>query len=152
MAAIEEFALVHGDLMIGTDGSYLMVTGAQRIQQDLTLALSDIYGTDRFHPSWGSILPEYLGNINNGTMITLIKAEVNRVLQNYLTITQSGVIQQSMMNVTNNNNPGASYSTSDVVRSVDSINVSATLDTIYVSVSLTTLAGQSITIGQKVGA
>lgn len=137
--------------MIGTDGSYLMVTGAQRIQQDLTLALSDIYGTDRFHPSWGSILPEYLGNINNATMLTLVKAEVNRVLQNYLTITQSGVIQQSMMNVANNNNPGASYTTSDVVRSVDSINVSATLDTIYVSVSLTTLAGQSITIGQKVG-
>lgn len=149
--AILQLALVHGDLMIGTDGGYLMVTGAQRIQQDLTLALSDIYGTDRFHPSWGSILPEYLGNINNATMLTLVKAEVNRVLQNYLTITQSGVIQQSMMNVANNNNPGASYTTSDVVRSVDSINVSATLDTIYVSVSLTTLAGQSITIGQKVG-
>ena len=148
---MQQLALVHGDLMIGTDGSYLMVTGAQRIQQDLTLALSDIYGTDRFHPSWGSILPEYLGNINNATMLTLVKAEVNRVLQNYLTITQSGVIQQSMMNVANNNNPGASYTTSDVVRSVDSINVSATLDTIYVSVSLTTLAGQSITIGQKVG-
>ena len=148
---MEQLGLIHGDLMIGTDGSYLMVTGAQRIQQDLTLALSDVYGTDRFHPSWGSILPEYLGNINNSTMLALVKAEVNRVIQNYLVITQSGVIQQSMMNVTNNNNPGASYSTADVVRSVDSINVSATLDTIYVSVQLTTLAGTSITIGQKVG-
>jgi phage baseplate assembly protein W len=146
-----QLGLVHGDLMIGTDGSYLVVTGAQRIQQDLTLALSDVYGTDRFHPSWGSILPEYLGNINNSTMQALVKAEVNRVLQNYLTITQSGVIQQSMTNVTNNNNPGASYTTADVVRSVDAINVSMTLDTIYVSVQLTTLAGQSITIGQKVG-
>lgn len=148
---MEQLALVHGDLMIGTDGSFLMVTGAQRIQQDLTLALSDVYGTDRFHPSWGSILPNYLGNINNATMQTLVKAEVNRVLQNYLVITQSGVIQQSMMNVTNNNNPGASYSTADIVRSIDSINVTATLDTIYVSVQLTTLAGTSITIGQKVG-
>jgi phage baseplate assembly protein W len=146
-----QLGLVHGDLMIGTDGSYLTVTGAQRIQQDLTLALSDIYGTDRFHPSWGSILPNYLGNINNASMQTLVKAEVNRVIQNYLIITQSGVIQQSMVNVTNNNNPGQSYSTADVVRSVNSITVSATMDTIYVSVSLTTLAGQSITVGQKIG-
>lgn len=137
--------------MIGTDGSYLMVTGAQRIQQDLTLALSDVYGSDRFHPSWGSILPSYLGGINNATMQTLVKAEVNRVIQNYLIITQSGIIQQSMVNVTNNNNPSQSYSTADVVRSVDSITVSATTDTIYVSVSLTTLAGQSITVGQKIG-
>lgn len=151
MAVIEQLALIHGDLMIGTDGSYLMVTGAQRIQQDLTLALSDLYGTDRFHPSWGSILPQYLGNINSASMQTLVKAEVNRVLQNYLTITQSGIIQQSMMNVTNNNDPTQSYSTADVVRSVDSITVSATLDTIYVSVQLTTLAGQTITVGQKIG-
>jgi phage baseplate assembly protein W len=146
-----QFALVSGDFMIGTNGSYTTYTGAQRIQQDLTLALSDVYGTDRFHPSWGSILPSYLGTINSPTMQTLVKAEVNRVLQNYLIITQSGIIQSSMMNVTNDNDPSQSYSTADVVRSVNSINVSSNMDTIYVSVSLTTLAGQSITVGQKIG-
>lgn len=146
---MEQLGLVHGDLMIGTDGSYLMVTGADRIRQDLTIALNDVFGTDRFHPSWGSIITSYLGTVNDPQVQTLVKAEVNRVLQNYLSITQSGVVQQSMVDL---RSPQGSYSTDDVVRSVESIRVSATMDTIYITATLKTLAGRSITLGRKVSA
>lgn len=139
-----QLSLVGGDLMIGTDGGYLTLTGADRIRQDLALALNDYFGSDRFHPGWGSIVTDYLGSVNDAQAQALVKAEVNRVLQNYLIIQQQGVVQQSMTGVT------GSYSTADVVRSVDDITVQALMDAIFITVRLSTTAGQTITLNRVV--
>ena len=79
---MKTLALQHGDLVIDGAGSYAMVSGAARIRQDLTLALLEEYGTDRFHPKFGSIIKEYLGNAISSDLQQLVKAEVNRVVQN----------------------------------------------------------------------
>lgn len=144
MEVIQTLALVHGDLVIGSDGNYLLYTGADRIRQDLTLALTEEYGTDRFHPGFGSIVQEYLGRPITPDLQLLVQAEVNRVIQNYLIIQQNEVIRGTLYDV------AGTYNTADVVRSVDSITVRAVMDTIYIAVALTTLARQTITISKQV--
>jgi hypothetical protein len=89
----EDARLVNGDLAIGTNGAYLLYSGASRIKQDLTLALTEEYGTDRFHPTYGSIVQGYLGQVLSAELMQLVRAEVNRVLQNYLIIQQNEVLR-----------------------------------------------------------
>jgi phage baseplate assembly protein W len=143
---VHTFALVHGDLVINTDGGYTLYNGAARIKQDLTLALTEEYGFDRFHPKYGSIIRNYLGQIISPEMQALVQAEVNRVLQNYIIIQQNSVLRDTVVDVQ------GVFDTSDVVRSVDDITVRTLLDTIYLSATLTTLARESITITRQVSA
>lgn len=141
---MKTFALVHGDLVVETDGSYQLYSGAARIKQDLTLALTEEFGFDRFHPKYGSVIRSYLGQIISPEMESLIQAEVNRVLQNYIIEQQQSVLRDTVVDVQ------GVFNTSDVVRSVDNITVRALLDTIYLSATLTTLARESITIARQV--
>lgn len=146
MGKINTLALINGDLAIGTNGAYLLYSGVSRIRQDLTLALTEEYGTDRFHPTYGSIVQSYLGQILSAELMQLVRAEVNRVLQNYLIIQQNEVLRDTLIDVANR------YDTSDVVQSVDSVQARAVLDTIYLSATLTTLSRESVTISRQVSA
>jgi phage baseplate assembly protein W len=143
---IKSLALVNGDLAIGTNGGYMLYNGVKRIQQDLTLALTEEYGTDRFHPTYGSIVQSYLGQVLTPDLMMLVRAEVNRVLQNYLLIQQNEVLRDTLVDVTNR------YDTSDVVRSVDSVQTRAVLDTIYLAATLTTLSRETVTVTRQVAA
>lgn len=146
MIKIKTLALINGDLAIGTNGAYLLYSGVPRIKQDLTLALTEEYGTDRFHPTYGSIVQSYLGQILSAELMQLVRAEVNRVLQNYLIIQQNEVLRDTVIDVANR------YDTSDVVQSVDNVQARAVLDTIYLSATLTTLSRESVTISRQVTA
>jgi phage baseplate assembly protein W len=143
---IKTLALVNGDLAIGTNGAYLLYSGVNRIKQDLTLALTEEYGTDRFHPTYGSIVQSYLGQVLSAELMQLVRAEVNRVLQNYLIIQQNEVLRDTVVDVANR------YDTSDVVQSVDNVAARAVLDTIYLSATLTTLSRETVTISRQVTA
>ena len=146
MVKIKTIALVNGDLAIGTNGAYLLYSGVARIKQDLTLALTEEYGTDRFHPTYGSIVRSYLGQVLSPELMQLVRAEVNRVLQNYLIIQQNEVLRDSLVDVANR------FDTSDVVQSVDNVTARAVLDTIYLSATLTTLSRETVTISKQVSA
>lgn len=146
MVKIKTLALVNGDLAIGTNGAYLLYSGVSRIKQDLTLALTEEYGTDRFHPTYGSIVQSYLGQVLSAELMQLVRAEVNRVLQNYLVIQQNEVLRDTVIDVTNR------FDTSDVVQSVDNVAARAVLDTIYLSATLTTLSRETVTISRQVTA
>jgi phage baseplate assembly protein W len=141
---MKTLALSHGDLVISGDGGYQLVSGAPRIRQDLTLALSEEYGTDRFHPGYGSIVTNYLGRVITPDLQQLVRAEVNRVLQNYLITQQNEVLRGTYVDIKGR------YDTRDVVRSVDDITVRTFLDAIYVTATLTTLARETITIARAV--
>lgn len=143
---MKTLALVNGDLAIGTNGAYLLYSGVSRIKQDLTLALTEEYGTDRFHPTYGSIVQSYLGQVLSAELMQLVRAEVNRVLQNYLIIQQNEVLRDSLVDVANR------YDTSDVVQAVDAVQARAVLDTIYLSATLTTLSRETVTISRQVSA
>jgi phage baseplate assembly protein W len=141
---MKTIALINGDLAIGTNGGYLTYSGAQRIKQDLTLGLTEEYGTDRFHPTYGSVVQAYLGQVLSPDIMQLVRAEVNRVLQNYLVIQQNEVIRDTVVDVQGR------YDTSDVVQSVDNVAARSVLDTIYLTATLTTLSRETVTISRQV--
>lgn len=141
---MQTLALVNGDLAISGAGGYATLSGVDRIRQDLTLALWEEYGTDRFHPRYGSIVKQYLGSPITPELQQLVKAEVNRVIQNYIALQQAEVIRGTQFDVT------GVFDTSDVVRSLDGIDVHTALDAIYVRATLTTLARERVTISRQV--
>lgn len=137
-------ALINGDLSINPDGSYLLYNGAARIRQDLQLALSEEYGTDRFHPTFGSIVRSYLGNPISAQTEQLVRAEVNRIIQNYIVLQQNEVIQDTVVDV------AGRFDTSDVVRNVEKVEAKTLLDAIYIHATLITLARKTVTISKQV--
>jgi hypothetical protein len=141
---METLGLVHGDLDIDGNGDYLLFSGVDRIRQDLTLNLVEVYGSDRFHPLFGSVLQNYVGNPITPILQQQVISEVNRVVQNYLTVQQNAVLQASVYGLT-------TYDTSDVVQSVGNIQASTSYDTIYVSATLTTVDQQTVTVTRQVG-
>lgn len=142
---MDTLGLIQGDLAIDGSGDYLTFSGVDRIRQDMTLSLSDEYGSDRFHPDWGSIIKEYLGQPITPELQQAVRAEVNRVVQNYITLQQREVLRDTEVDIVGR------FDTSDVVRNVQEIRVHTTLDAIYVNVTLVTLSRETVTISRQVG-
>lgn len=140
---MQSLALSGGDLAIGPGGLQL-VTGAGKIRQDVALALGESYGTDPFEPLWGSVLPQYVGLPVTADTPALVQAEVNRVLQQYI------ANQQAQLKAASTRNQTTALTTADIIRSVNSVDVTVLYDTIMVTISLTTMAGQSMTVSRTV--
>lgn len=140
---MKTLALQNGDLM-PAQGGYLLYTGVDRIRQDLTLALLEDYGTDRFHPRWGSVIKQYIGNVITPQLESLVRAEINRIVQNYIAIQQAEVLRDSQVDVKGR------FTTSDVVRSLLAINASIYLDRINIALALETMSRASVTIKRQV--
>lgn len=140
---MKTLALSHGDLIIGP-GGLQMISGANKIRQDVALALGEEYGHDPYHPQWGSVLPQYIGHAVTPDTQLLVQSEVNRILQQYM------ANQQAMLNQAATNGQATTLTTADVIQSVDGVTVSVQFDTIQVAIQLTTMAGQTLTINRTV--
>lgn len=140
---MKTLALSHGDLVIGSSGLQ-MISGANKIRQDIALALGEEYGNDSYHPQWGSVLLQYIGQPVTPDTDLLVQSEVNRILQQYM------ANQQAMLNQAATNNRATTMTTADVIKSVDSVTVSAQYDTIQVAIQLTTMAGQTLNLNRMV--
>jgi phage baseplate assembly protein W len=140
---MKTLALSGGDLVVGPGGLQL-ITGPAKIRQDLSLALIEEYGTDPYHPEWGSVLPRYVGLPVDDDTRMLVQAEVNRVVQQYM------AQQQAQIGASATNNQATTMTTSDVVRSLDGVDVTVSFDMVRVVISLTTLSGQTLTISRTV--
>lgn len=140
---METLALSGGDLVVGP-GGLQTVSGSAKIRQDLALALGEDYGTDPYHAGWGSVLGQYLGEPVDADSPMLVQAEVNRILQQYMTGQQQQLATAAV------NNQQHTITTSEIIQTVNSVDVSVLYDTVKVVVSLTTMAGQSLTISRTV--
>lgn len=143
---MKTLALSNGDLVVGT-GGFATVTGADKVRLELSLALGEYYGTDRFHAdSWGSTVIDYVGQPidSAGTLEFEVKSEVSRVIANYIAI-QTAEIYDDYLNGTR-----SQYSTADVIRSVDSITAIVSMESINLTVALTTAAGQQVALNRTV--
>jgi phage baseplate assembly protein W len=141
--AVKTLALSGGDLVLGSGGLQL-ISGAAKIRQDVALALGEEYGTDPYNAGWGSVLPQYVGETITADTTMLVQAEVNRILQQYM------AQQQSMLSQAATNNTTTTLTTSDVVSSVDKIDVTVLYDAVNIVIALTTMAGQTLTLTRTV--
>lgn len=140
---MKTLALSGGDLVVGP-GGLQMQDGPAKIRQDLALALGEDYGADPYHPGWGSVLGQYLGEPIGADTPMLVQAEVSRILQQYMTM------QQQQLATAAANNQRHTITTAEIVRTVNSIDVSVLYDTVRVVISLTTMAGQRLQISRTV--
>lgn len=121
-------------------GGYALVTGSDKLKQDLSLALEEPIGTDRFHRMWGSVLDSLIGQPNGPALVAMVQTEVERVLSNYLTVQQALLSRDALAGRT------PRYGSGEVIQSVDSVQVSTSFDTISVLITLTTLSDQQVAL------
>lgn len=139
---MQTIGLVNGDFALDS-GNFLTLTGKDKIRQDLALALTEEFGDDRFHPQWGSIIKRYLGQLINSQLQLLVKAEVLRVVKNYIAVQQAEVLADTQVDVVGR------FSTADVVRQVLSVSATSTYDTINVVLVLETLDRTTVQIRKQ---
>jgi phage baseplate assembly protein W len=140
---VQTLALVQGDLVLSS-GSYLTFTGGDKIHQDLNLALNEAYGSDPYHPFWGSILDRYIGAPLTGNLQQAVINEVSRILQNYISVQNDIVADDATSNQLSR------YDTADVVQQVISVDAKVAYDKITVTVVLQTMANQTVTVTRQV--
>jgi hypothetical protein len=132
--------VVNGDLSI-TAGKFDIVSGTDKLTQDLTLWLTERYRDDRFHPTYGSILDGYIGGvINANDTIVRVQSEVLRVLSNYQQI------QQAAFRATPNK-----FQPSELLQSVNGVDVSLSYDKVIVLIRITTAARTTTSISVGFG-
>jgi phage baseplate assembly protein W len=142
-ASVKTLALQGGDLVVGSSG-HATITGASKIRQDLALALGEVYGGDRFHPTWGSSLPLHVGRPIVSDTELLVKSEVARVVQAYIDLQQAQITDDSL------NGRRSAYTTADVVARLDDVSTQLNFDSIRVVLSLISRAYDQIRITRTV--
>lgn len=117
-------AVSNGDL-VRQGSSMAIVYGVSKLKQDLCLWVTERYGIDRFHPTMGSVLPDYIGSLITDNTRSAIQSELFRILQNYQSIQLQGLRSSPQK-----------YSYSELLYSIDAINVAISYDTVSATVSV----------------
>ncbi len=140
---MKTLALAGGDLVVGATG-HQTISGARMIRQNLALHLGEDYGTDRFHPEMGSILPDFIGELIDDETEMLVRAEATRVVRQYVAIQDREVLRDHLAA------RSSRFDSSDVVVGVRSVSVSLDFDSIRVSISLLTQSGEVIPVNRTI--
>ena len=90
---MKTFQIKNGDLVLAGD-RYAMVEGVARVQQQLGLGLREPFGGDRFHPGWGSMIPEWIGRTIQGGIQDEIRIEIIRVVRAHIMV-QNGALKRA---------------------------------------------------------
>lgn len=136
--------LVDGDLQISA-GAYQLCDGTVKTEQDVTLALGEPLGNDRFHPGFGSQLINYIGLPLTQTTQYQIEQEIARVIQNYAAV-QYDLVQQDALSQT-----PSRFTTAEIIGEVTSITVSSAQDTVTAVIGIQTADEQDILLTASVG-
>lgn len=135
-------AIQNGDL-VQQGSDLVLVYGVEKLKQDLICWTQEAYGGDRFHPSMGSVLQEFIGSVITPRTHAQVQSEVARILDNYARVQLQGF----------KTNPRI-YSMTELLASVDDIVVNMMYDTVRVNASVRTAARQDtvITFAADLGA
>lgn len=114
----------NGDLAV-LGNECQIVSGNDKLVQDLTLWLTIRVGSSRFHPTFGAALQSYIGDAISAATQANVYNEVLRVLTNY----------QEMVYQLFTSNPNA-FSLSELPYSIDDIAVSISYDTVNATVQV----------------
>lgn len=136
---MKTFALVAGDLVVG-QGGFALITGQEKVKQDLGVAMREPFGCDRFHPRWGSVLISYVGEPADVQSEFLIRAEIGRIIRNYIMI-QGSVVEEDV-----SDQRRSRLTTSEVITGVDGIDVRQDQDKYHVRVRLNLFSGDQVSL------
>ena len=131
------FLVQDGDLVLGQLG-YAEISGATKVGQDLSFAIQEPYGCDRFHAGWGSLLSSMIGTAQTGSSLQQVQNEINRVVGNYINV-QTSIIQATALA-----NQVPTYTNDDVVSSIENIAVSQNTTTIAATLNVLCVSGSNV--------
>ena len=132
-----------GDLVLA-NGAFATITGPQKVNQDIEIGVLTPYGSDRFHPRYGSVFSNYIGiPVGPGTA-ALIKAELTRVINNYQRVQLYKIQQANLQGL------ASPFSQGEVVTSIGKIDVAETYDSFNVAASVNTSSGNSVNVSTTV--
>ena len=147
MVSMYGLKIVNGDLAVQGDGNITELTGHERLEQELSCWILEPLGTDRMYSNFGSTLDGYVGSPIIDEYLIDIRAEVTRVVNNYIAY-QRQQIQEAR------NSSTASFINAwrpdDIISSLDDIQIESMADTVKVVVKLTTMTGDEISVEQVV--
>lgn len=128
--------LVDGDIAIRGDGNATVVSGRERIAQDLSCWCLEPIGSDPMYPGFGSDLSSRIGEVNSRLQHQQVVSEVSRVCANYVAYQQRQLAEVSAASYMSN------WSEDDIVSSIRNVSAKSSRDTIEVDVDVTTVAGE----------
>ena len=140
-----------GDLAIGNKRAFEVVSGKDKLFQDLKLWILERIGTDPATPLYGSTLdggtingspiPSYIGQVPTPSTLNDILAEVLGLLQQYQQH-QLAKMKKEMVEY----NGKHTISKEEVLYTIDSVSAVAIETTVLVRVKISTLANRSFTL------
>lgn len=140
---MKQFAVRNGDFALG-EGGFATVEGVAKVRQDLDMAAGEPFGIDRFHPRWGSLLHNYIGMNDPDEAAALIRSEVYRLVQNYISLQAYQVAQDAKLG------RKTRFGAGELVDRVTSVTVQPQLDRFFVRVSVRTFSGAEIVLADTV--
>lgn len=112
-----------------------IVSGAEKLSQDMSVWLRERYGVDRFHLTYGSVLQDFIGSIVTDNTKNAIQSEVLRILRNYQKLQMRAL--KSSPNL---------LSLTELLQSIDSVYAYVSFDTVQVQVRVSNAVGQLTTV------
>lgn len=138
-------AIISGDFSL-SGGTFKTLTGIPKIKQDLGIASLTPYGSNQFHPKYGSVLGSYIGSPVGPSSQAVIQGEVKRLISNYQNL------QIAKMNSYVIQGFRSPYGQNDLIRSIQSIEVTQHFDSFHINATLTTMSGQTVQIASTISA
>lgn len=118
-----------GDLAV-LGRSTQLVSGTQKLIQDLNCWLKESFGVDRFHRAYGSVLRNFVGGVVKQSSAYEIQAEVMRVLKNY----------QQVQLIRFREKPGL-FSREELLERITSVEAAPFYDRVDVRITIQTAGG-----------
>lgn len=132
--------IANGDLVMN-GSTFGIVANTDKLRQDLTLWMTERFGIDRFHPAMGSNFQNYIGSTITHSTQAMVYSEALRVLDNYQRIQMAGLKASP-----------AIYSLSELLWSINAINVGIGYDQVNVAVDVSNAQQQPVRVGITQGA
>lgn len=134
----------NGDLVVGSKRALEVVTGKEKLFQDLKLWILERLGTDPATPLYGSILDggvidgqyvdSFIGQVINHENLLAIKAEVLNILQQYQQM-QLAKMKKELLEYNNRH----TLDENEILHTINSVILTTMGSTVLVKVSCTTL-------------
>lgn len=129
------FSLAVADGDIALRGSNVgLVSGVEKLQQDVSIWLRERYGSDRFQSNYGSVLDSFIGSVIDDRTSAMVQSEVMRVLRNYQQVQRRAI----------DTNPQR-FSADEILLQVEDIRTDIRYDSVNVTIRFLTGSRQ---IGQ----
>jgi phage baseplate assembly protein W len=129
----------NGDIDL-SDRRGVVITGREKLIQQLTNWLTEAYGVDRFHPAYGSKLQSMVGAANTDAFLRELEDEVRRTIEKYMQIQAEGLSANPQL-----------YDKDEVIYQILSVSASyESISSVSISIFVQTLSGANVEVSTGV--